>query len=165
MARDLSYWIFSSHCHGKEQRLAWLETMFATVEIKRKVDGRLVNQWKRFFLFDSISDNSNLSSQIWHHWLQKSLAWPVALVSLYPKDQGGLVPVSWQCDLPSVEKGIQLGSCLLSFNHLPVTDGKQRGKEKSLEEQEISVFYMIPVGPDTRDVWQWEQSCSHSVSV
>lgn len=46
-----------------------------------------------------------------------------------------------------------------------MADGEQRGEEESLEEQEISVFYMIPVGPDTRDVWQWEQSCSYSVSV
>lgn len=61
-------------------------------------------------------------------WLQESRAWPVSLVSLYPEGQGGLVSVSWQCDLPSVEKRIQLGSFLLSFNLLPVTDGTQCNK-------------------------------------
>lgn len=40
----------------------------------------------------------------------------------------------------------------------------EKGKKEILEDKEISVFYMIPVEPDTGDVWQWEQSCSLSVS-
>lgn len=67
---------------------------------------------------------------------------PVSLFSLHPEGQGGLVPVSWQCDLPSVENGIQLGWCLLSFNLFPVTDGTQQGKEKmnSLKTKKLVSF-------------------------
>lgn len=62
-----------------------------------------------------------------------------------------LVPL--QCDVPSINKGFQLGLFLLSFNLLPVTDGTNPG-QKILEDKEMSCFYMDPEELDTGDVWQ-----------
>lgn len=47
-----------------------------------------------------------------------------------PQGQRSIVLVLLQCDLPSVDKGFQLGLFLLSFNLLPVTDGTKTRKKK-----------------------------------
>lgn len=62
-----------------------------------------------------------------------------------PQGQRSIVLVLLQCDLPSVDKGFQLGLFLLSFNLLPVTDGTKSVKKKILEDKEIGAFYMDPV--------------------
>lgn len=82
-----------------------------------------------------------------------------------PQGQRSIVLVLLQCDLPSVDKGFQLGLFLLSFNLLPVTDGTKTQKKKILEDKEIGAFYMDPVRLHTGDVWQgWQRSCSLSAS-
>lgn len=82
-----------------------------------------------------------------------------------PQGQRSIVLVLLQCDLPSVDKGFQLGLFLLSFNLLPLTDGTKTRKKKTLEDKEIGAFYMDPVLLHTRDVWQGcQRSCSLSAS-
>lgn len=57
--------------------------------------------------------------------------------------QRSIVLVLLQCDLPSVDKGFQLGLFLLSFNLLPVTDGTESVKKKSLKTKKLVPFIWI----------------------
>lgn len=124
--------------------------MFATVEIKRKVEADWWISEQGFFDLTALATTQtfpprfgtagsrspqpglcplSLCTQKTREALSRS---PVNVIYLQWKKES-----SWACAF-----------FLLTVSQWQMANNGE--KKKSLEEQEISVFYMIPVGPDTR---------------